>query len=180
MPTPVGHTLAAAILYQSKNNKSNSLIFLAALWFFALLPDIDFVFGFFHGNPNLYHHRFTHSFFFVILCGISGGWVYGLWRKQNVFAAAFAFSLAGISHIVLDVLAVDQRAPYGCPVAWPFSNAYFISPLLVFSDVSRSSDNQSFFKSLWNWHNAQTVAIEVMVLGAGLFIVWILSRRNHG
>ena len=49
MPTPVGHILAGAVIYKSQ--KESGFLLLSLLLFFALLPDIDFLFGFVAGDP---------------------------------------------------------------------------------------------------------------------------------
>lgn len=179
MPTPIGHALAGAIIYKSlPTTQKTTAALLIAVLFFALLPDVDFLFGFPVGDPNRCHHYFTHSLFFVLVAGVAGGIIYAKLRGGRSLIYSAIFASAGISHVILDLLAVDKRAPFGCPVFWPFSNKYFISPVLLFSDVSRVSDSRLFLQSLFNRHNLATVGVELLVLTPILiYILW--RKRNH-
>ena len=178
MPTPVGHVFGALVLSTSQKKRLDTLSIVLVL-FFALLPDIDFLFGFPIGNPNRYHHLFTHSFTFVVAAGMLGGYIYGKLGQKSVLYSSALFVSAGITHVILDTLALDQRAPYGCCLFWPFSNQFIISPVVIFSDVSRASDSQTFFSSLINIHNLKTVLLEVVILAPlwGVLEWWKRKRR---
>jgi membrane-bound metal-dependent hydrolase YbcI (DUF457 family) len=180
MPTPIGHALAGALIYQGTAVKTNRpLLIIFLLLFFALLPDIDFLFGFPVGDPNRYHHLFTHSLIFVTIAGLVGGWAFSHFLQKSILYSSAIFIAAGISHLLLDCLALDQRPPFGCPLLWPFSNHFFISPMVLFSDVSRISDSKQFFVSLLNLHNLQTIAIETGVLAPLWAIVWFFKRKKR-
>lgn len=174
MPTPVGHLLAGAIVHKSQ--KTKGVLFLLFVLFFALLPDFDFVFGLAVGDANRYHHLFTHSFFFVVVAGVVGGALYAKWARASFAKSSAIFVSAGISHVILDILALDQREPLGCPIWWPFSYDFVISPVLIFSDVSRASDSNVFFQSLFNLHNLKTVLIEIAVLAPLLLVVFLVQK----
>jgi len=174
MPTPIGHTLAGAILFAAQKNRR--VVFFILLVFFALLPDVDFLFGFIIGDANRYHHFFTHSFIFVILAGLAGGVIYATWKKDSILKSSAIFISAGISHVILDILALDKREPFGCPIWWPFSNEFVISPVLVFSDVSRVSESKYFIQSLFNEHNMRTILIEFAVLAPLLIVVFGIRK----
>jgi len=182
MPTPVGHVLSGALLYSAlsmRRTLPKRLFLFTLLW--AVLPDIDFLFGFWVGNPNRYHHQFTHSLVFVIILGFVGAALLTKNNRTQFWLYFVCLSAAGVLHLTLDLLAVDTRAPYGAPIFWPFSGHYFISPIRIFSDVHRASDSGAFFKSLFNWHNARTVGIEMLILGP--LTVWsywfMLERRKE-
>ena len=123
MPTPVGHLLAGAIIYRS--HREFNIRFFLGVMFFALLPDIDLLFGVFVGDPNRYHHQFTHSFAFVIASGGIGGFIYARGLKKKTLISSAFFISAGTSHVILDVLAVDKREPFGCPLWWPLSRKVY-------------------------------------------------------
>lgn len=153
-------------------------MFFLLLIFFALLPDVDFLFGFVVGDANRYHHLFTHSFTFVIVAGISGGGRYAKLKKDSWLKSSAYFISAGISHVILDILALDQREPFGCPLWSPFSNAFVISPVTIFSDVSRVSDSKYFIQSLFNSHNLKTVLIEMVILIPLLILIIFWNRMR--
>ena len=91
MPTPVGHVFGALILSTSQKQRLDTLSIVLVL-FFALLPDIDFLFGFAVGDPNRYHHLFTHSFTFVVAAGMLGGYIWQTATKEcALFVRAFCF-----------------------------------------------------------------------------------------
>jgi membrane-bound metal-dependent hydrolase YbcI (DUF457 family) len=177
VPTPIGHTLAGVILFSSQ--KKRGVLFFLLVTFFAMLPDIDFLFGFVVGDANRYHHLFTHSFTFVILTGLIGGWLYAKWQKESWLKLSAIFISAGISHVILDILALDKREPLGCPLWWPFSNAFVISPMTIFADVSRVSDSKYFIQSLFNVHNLKTVLIEVAILTPLLLVAIFWTKKNQ-
>ncbi len=179
MPTPVGHALAGALVLNTTKQKFDRLT-IGLVLLFALLPDIDFLFGFVTGDANRYHHLFTHSFVFVIVVGLLGGLFYSKLRQKKGLLYYAIFITAGISHVILDILALDLRAPFGCPLFWPISNQFFISPVVIFSDVSRVSDSRLFFQSLLNVHNLKTVLLEVVILAPiwGALVWWKRKRRG--
>lgn len=171
MPTPVGHMLSGTLVVAARRrkgsflNKETMLIMLC-----VLLPDIDFVFGFMSGNPNQYHHQFTHSFSFALMAGAVIAFLSTLsFRKFARLTALYGFAVS--LHILLDLLAVDKCAPYGAQIFWPFSDAYVIAPVQIFSDVTRSSQSGTFIKSLSSLHNARTVLIELLVLVPVLVLI---------
>ena len=145
----------------------------------AELPDIDFLFGFLTNEPNKYHHGFTHSFMFVIVIGLLVA-VVTSWRNRSQFGRhALLFTGAGISHIVLDSLAKDTTPPYGAPIFWPFTDKFYISPVIVFSDMHRASDSARFFPSMFTLHNLMTVTREVLILLPLIVLIYVLNKRRR-
>ena len=178
MPTPVGHLLSAGlVLAAAKTRLTWQLV--AGVCFFAIFPDLDFVFGFLTGDPNRFHHHFTHSFFFTACAGIAAAALVAKNNYTHFKTCAVLFVMTAHLHLVTDLLALDTSAPYGAPVLWPFSQSYYISPVVVFSDVHRSSESHSFIPSLFSMHNLMTVIREVVILMPPLIIlVW--WRRKKG
>ena len=58
-------------------------------------------------------------------------------RVERVLRVALICAAAYGSHLLLDWLAIDMRAPYGLQVLWPFSDAWYISGLDVFPQTER-------------------------------------------
>lgn len=179
MPTPVGHLLSGVLVYFAivPARKVIWPLLLCTL-FVASLPDIDFLFGYIVGNPNKYHHHFTHSISFAavlgLVCALLGTRVF----TPGFKALAALFITAALLHIVLDLLAVDTSFPRGAPIFWPFSDRYFIFPFHLFSDVERVSDSKVFFKSMLTIHNLRTVGIEIAILTPLTILTVVLSRRS--
>ena len=73
----------------------------------ANLPDIDLLFGAVKGNPNLYHHQWTHSVFFCMAAALV--LMMAMKRFSALDHGRLALLLAGIllSHLLLDWLTKD-------------------------------------------------------------------------
>ncbi|HHS14095.1 MAG TPA: metal-dependent hydrolase [bacterium] len=180
MSTPVGHMLAAGTVYQGTGPHSlNPVWMLAWIGVMANLPDGDLLFGFFSGNPNLYHHQWTHSLFFGLVMGVSAGLIFYLIRSDSSLRMGLLTGGAIISHIILDYFTCDSSPPYGLQIFWPFSKAYFISPVILFPDVHKASDSGRFLSSLFCLHNARTVAAEFLFLGPVFVAAWIIRRARQ-
>ena len=179
MPTPVGHLLsgisAYTILKPARPNRK--WIFFAAL-FMAVMPDFDFVFGFFVDNPNRYHHHFTHSIFFITVMSLFVAFILAQNSRAHLLADFVLLTVAGLSHLFLDMLAVDTSAPYGMPLFWPLSEKYVISPFSIFSDIQRASHSGRFLSSLFNLHNLVAVGKEVLILGS--ITLFCLYFKRYG
>lgn len=165
MPTPIGHSLAGLLLSRTKIFAPSRSTYksLAVAIILANLADADFVPGLLSGNPNRFHHGLTHSVGASFIVGFLFAGYFFYWQRR--FLAPFFFAASAYSsHIFLDFFTVDTSLPHGIPMFWPFSSEYFISPIAVFSDVSRSVSMGTFFQSLFVAHNGWTVLREIVIL----------------
>ncbi len=177
MASPVGHALGGVLVYAlDRKRKFNIPVFLVAI-LLAGLPDIDFLFGYVIGQPNKYHHGFTHSFVFVIIAGLIAALIMGRKSKKQFWSLSGLFVGSGVSHIILDSIAKDTSPPFGSPVFWPFTDRYFIFPVEVLSDIHRASDSTGFIKSLFSMHNMMSVGRELLILLPIILLVIILNKR---
>lgn len=180
MPTPIGHSLAGLLLNRTKIFVPSRSTYksLAVAMVLANLADADFVPGLLSGNPNRFHHGFTHSIGASFIVGfLFAG--YFFWCQRQFLAPFFFAASAYSSHIFLDFFTVDTSLPHGIPMFWPVSSEYFISPIAVFSDVRRSFSMGTFFQSLFVTHNSWTVLREIVILGPLLLIVQIRSYLKN-
>ena len=170
MPTPIGHTLAGLAVAGAFSTTSRRLpaSHIAVLAFCATAPDLDLVLRFLDG---VNHHRgASHSLAAAALAGMIGFLV----RRLGVdLPSAWAISAAWASHVVLDYLGLDTSPPMGEMALWPFSDAFFASPVAVFYDVPRS------FAGWAIRHNATAVAIEVAVLSPVAWLCWGRPRLRR-
>lgn len=179
MPTPVGHVLGGIMcLFFNKEFVLKNWPVLCLVVFYALLPDIDFLFGLVEGLPNKYHHQSTHSFVFIVLAGLLGGFIVNKLKIMQFTKSFVLFTVSGASHLLLDVLALDTKAPFGAPLFWPFSNKFFISPVTIFSDVHRSSSSHTFWASLLSSHNFETVLIEIAILLPIVILLFFVGKNK--
>lgn len=183
MPSPIAHSLAGIALGETKQTSlTRSQIISFYLWsiFFANSPDLDFIPGFFAGNPNLYHHGITHSLGSGIFVAFAFGWIFSKYLGSYKKGVLLLFLLY-LSHLVLDYLTVDTRLPIGEPLFWPVSHRYLISPVLIFSDVQKTSNSGTFLHSLFVRHNFLGMIREFLILFP--FVVapplWRWWQKNH-
>lgn len=177
MPTPIGHTLAGAAIFElSRPGKRNWPRFALCVTL-ANLADIDMMLGFGVGLPNLFHRGLTHSLLITLAIG-GVGIMYGLaCRKKSFLFWGTLFLAAYGSHLLLDWLALDTGPPIGIPLFWPFSEVDFISPVLFFSDVYKGMTNATFFQELFCRHNLVTIAGELIIMGP-VYVVALIWNRN--
>jgi inner membrane protein len=168
MPTPIGHALAGlAVAKMSGGAHRMSNTHLAVLVFCAAAPDLDLVLRLVDG---VNHHRgASHSFTAAALVGIAG---YILRRLGAPLPSGWLMGAAWSSHVVLDYLGLDTSPPVGEMALWPFSSAFYASPISLFYDVPR------VFTAAAMRHNALAVAIEVVMLAPIVAICW--RRRPSG
>ena len=123
------------------------------LVFCAMAPDLDLVLRLFDG---VNHHRgASHSFGAAVAVGLLA---MSLARLGFSMPSAATMSAAWASHVVLDYLGLDTSPPAGEMALWPFSQAFYISPVPIFLDVPRALTLAAVK------HNALAVLIEVVIL----------------
>jgi inner membrane protein len=164
--TPIGHGLAGYAVYLSGQTDELPR---ATLWLCLLMsiaPDLDFVPGILHGQPNLYHQGISHSLgaglvvSFAAAVLVSGG---SFWRQWILFGCAY------LSHLVLDFLGPDGRSPYGQPLFWPINGEYYSAPaslqLLwgVHHAKATSAATTEWLSGILQPRNLAAICIEVLV-----------------
>lgn len=185
MPSPVGHVVAGlAVVWAADALGARrgaraawappvptarpvpAAVPAAACVLLALAPDADILFG--------AHRAVTHSLGAVFIVGALAA--LAAWRlRLPVRASALVCSAVWASHIVLDWLGHDSRAPIGIMALWPLSDAYFSSGFDVFADVSRRYWNLDEFV----FRNARSVAREVALLAPLAAVAGVLRRRRR-
>lgn len=161
MPTPVGHALAGIAVAGAFRDASRRMpvSHLAILAVCAAAPDLDLVLRLIDG---VNHHRGpSHSFAAAALVAV--GTMF-LRRLGLNLPAPASMGAAWASHVVLDYLGLDTSPPVGEMALWPFSDAFYASPVSLFYDIPRS------FSAGAIRHNLIAVAMEVGMLGP---IVWL-------
>jgi membrane-bound metal-dependent hydrolase YbcI (DUF457 family) len=171
MPTPVAHSLAGlaiSVAVRGPKPLDRNLVLLAIAS--SCLADFDFAISFITGVN--YHHYFTHSLGFTVLFAAAA---YACARIAGRARPAFDAAVLGVSylsHILLDMLSEDTAAPYGLELLWPFSDRFFISPVLLFDDIWRGT-----LAKLLSLHNWMAVAREVVLVGTPVALVLLWSSR---
>ena len=167
MPTPIGHALAglavAGVGSQTRLPGRDA----ALLALCACAPDLDLILRQFDG---VNHHRgATHSFAAAALAGL---FAFLLRRAGLGFPRPGLVAAAWASHVLLDYLGRDTTLPFGEMALWPFSKAFFISPVAVFLDIPRSFSAEAIR------HNLTAAALEIAILGPLAALCWRRGRRD--
>lgn len=175
MPSPVAHALAGAAVYAAlapRGVPARDWRPWAVAVFAGGAADLDFLPGLLVGAPSLYHHWATHSIaaalaFTLLVTPLAAPVLGSAGRRVAILGVAYG------SHLGLDYLTVDRTVPQGIPLLWPLSDAVFLSPVLLFTDIHHGSSWQAFV----NWHNAGAALTEALVVGLPVALFCALRLR---
>ncbi|NQT84971.1 metal-dependent hydrolase [bacterium] len=175
MPTPIGHSLAGAIIY-ALSTKGKDLLkswkWLAVCVLFAALADIDFVPALFGrlDIANHIHRHMTHTLLFaVIVSGGAFGVLKALRNPRSLRYSAVIF-LCLASHVFLDMVGKDFRPPIGVPFLWPFVRRSFKIPVDIFLNLHKDT-----YGEIFSLYNVGVLAREVIIFGSILLILAIVK-----
>jgi membrane-bound metal-dependent hydrolase YbcI (DUF457 family) len=172
VPSPLAHGLAGAAVYAAlapagRPRRAGWPWGLAALA--GMAADLDFVPGLLVLDPSRYHHWVTHSVLavavFVALAAPLAGALGPPGRRVAILGLAYG------SHLALDWLTVDRTVPRGIPLLWPLDDTFYISPVLLFTNLHHGASWDAFV----NWHNVGAVLTEAGLLG--LPVALFCARR---
>jgi membrane-bound metal-dependent hydrolase YbcI (DUF457 family) len=184
MPSPVAHLLAGvstawaadALASSRYRPASDSLAVSAALPAMAPLtmlcaalavaPDIDIL--------SSSHRTVTHSVGALCLVAATVA-LAARWRGWPVFATTLACAIAFGSHLLLDWLGHDSSLPAGLMALWPFSDAFYISGIDLFADVSRRYWRPEEFV----FGNALSISRELAILLPVAAVAWVARARGR-
>ena len=176
MPSPLGHSLAGAIVGFSATHfirrtrpglaVSNGLVL--ACIAVAVLPDIDLLYV-------EIHRTVTHSFTAAVMITIVAAAVTRQVTGRIDWAIAAACGAALLSHMLCDWLAHDRNPPEGIQALWPFSDRWFISDWEVF----RGTERRRLFSWATTRHNMITGARELLLLGPPAYLAWRMARGRR-
>ncbi len=172
MPSPIAHSIVSLTLADKKPVEISGLRW-ATFWIvLGNFPDFDFIPGILIGDPSRYHHGPSHSILFVFCLSIVAYLLYPFFFKKHQAVLWTIFAVA-FSHLFLDTLTVDTGAPYGLPLLWPFSHAYYRFPFSLFLNIHRGMS----LHVLLTWHNLLAVTLEPLLTLPFLLMVWY---RRYG
>ena len=146
MPSPIGHALggiASGALVSRRIGWGSLACFAAA----GAMADLDFLLPLQHRGPS--HSVGAAALAFCLTLVTT--------RQPRL---ALAVGTATASHTLLDWLGEDTWSPRGLMALWPFSDAFYISGLDVFSSVNRRYWTDGFWSA-----NAVAVLREILLLG---------------
>ena len=112
------------------------------------------------------HQGPTHSLAAAVLAGAVVTAMAGAFRAPGAGRLGLAALLAWLSHLGLDWLSADTSLPIGLQVLWPFSEAWYKTPVPLFLDTWRSFEPRAIA------HNAVAGAWELALLAPLLVTCW--------
>lgn len=188
MPSPVGHSLGAYIasggVFPNVSTRAGDtrhlLIGFALLIFAGNAPDLDFFWGAWMRDMNVFHHGPSHSIAAVFIFATLA------WLLLRVFmhprGLAITAGLAYLSHLILDLFTADRTLPYGMQLFWPFDDRYVLASKAYFLNIEHGDMGSTVLDALpaiFSAHNLAAIGFEVLVLGPFALILF-LRRRSNG
>jgi inner membrane protein len=171
--SPLGHALTGLVLHAASARDECELRSRARALGFAFLAaaaDLDLLARFVDGRSH--HHEITHSLGFAAAVGAAVG-LWARWRSWPRAARTGCLAaLAWALHGTVDFVSRDTSPPFGPMLLWPFSNQYWISPVIIFLDTARTLT--------WAAARKDTLAMlwELVLLGPVLLAIWHIQRRR--
>ena len=182
MPSPIGHVLAGVAAAWTVDLLPGNHVWNAApttargLWARAgggltalcaglgAAPDLDLLVG--------GHRTATHSLTAVALVGVVSA-VAAAASARPALRMAFICAAAYGSHLVLDLVAVDQVIPQGIQLLWPFSHRWFITGWNIFPATERKNLLSAFAIA----RNARAGTQEIAIMTPILMALWFARKR---
>ncbi len=172
MPSPIGHALGGLIVHEAGADRRDlqdwprSALVAAA----ACAPDLDVLLRFAASGQQ--HRAEFHSLGVAIAAGILVASITRALRWPRPLALGVLVALGWASHVLLDLLGSDTRPPLGLMALWPWSDAYFKAPLVLFLDIGRTLRLSTV------WQNAVAAAWEGLLLLPILLAAIRFRRRK--
>lgn len=168
MPSPIAHIAAGYAVYElvaSRNPEYRTKRIgpvprlLAITTGLSLLPDLDFIPGFFTERFDQFHNGASHSLVFGLgvallvasLVRLNKGSKFGFW----FFLTFVCYNL----HVVMDYFTFGR----GVMLLWPFSGERFLPPIMLFYGLHRS-DGLVSIRHLWTAVTELLFAMFVIIL----------------
>jgi len=151
--------------------------------FLANAPDLDFIPGALMGTPNLYHHGISHSIGVGFLFALTAGILIHLKTGKRLWPEFLFIYALYASHLILDLISLDGRPPFGIPILWPFSDHYFMIPILppVKHSVLDHATMGQFLADVFSTHNLYVIGLEMLLtVPFTLLLLWHSRRPFRG
>jgi len=166
------HTAAGYLAYEAvRPAGAHRPLWLAAAVGLANAADLDFVPGILLGRPGMFHRGVTHTVAAVAVVGVVVALGARLARRPPARWDRVALWASAVyaSHLLLDYFTIDARPPYGGRFLWPFSDAYYLSPVTLLPEIVVDPRGRgAFFASLVAPH---TLPVWVEEIGLLLLVV---------
>lgn len=171
MALPIAHATAGYLVHRAgrgllAEDRSSFAGWRRALVFMIIgnLPDTDFLVGFVIGQPGLLHRGVSHTVLAAAAFAVAAA-AFVRWRWREPFGpAALLCGAAYLSHLVLDFFTIDTRPPAGGQFLWPFSSAYFMSPVTIFTEIHIDGTTRAgFLRTVLAWPSVAVLTREIVI-----------------
>ena len=181
MASPIGHTLIAVLAARKPAARATNRKWLFLACVATIAPDLDLLPGLFVGEINRYHHGISHSLGAAVMFGAVSALAAGRLHMSRVRLGIVAASLYA-SHLVLDLLTVDTRPPFGQPLFWPLTGQYFAmrSPFLMGIRHNAEGGLAAFVRDVFSLHNMNAAFREVLLVAPVVLLLWWIGTRLAG
>ena len=174
MPLPLLHAVAGYAVYQgAKKNEVPDWRLAASCIALANAADLDFIPGILVGNPDLFHHSFTHSFTAAAAAGLGIAAFARIWENRGFWKNFLISFLAYSTHIVLDFL---DHSPM--PLFWPLTPGRLMTGVAAFQSkkVHLGGFDNFFCDRFLNTHCLKRFTAEVVLISVAGFAFLIYSE----
>jgi membrane-bound metal-dependent hydrolase YbcI (DUF457 family) len=179
MPSPIGHLLAGVAAAWAVDLIPGDRVFRAApagaSWWeragggltaacaaLAAAPDLDLVAGI--------HRMATHSVTAALLVAVAAGLI-ARGRGRPALRVGLMCGAAYATHLLLDLVAVDQTPPKGIELLWPFSHRWVITNWQVFLPTER----RNLLSAYAVLRNVRAGVRELAIMTPVLIALWLVS-----
>lgn len=167
MPSPIGHALGSLavgwLTVRPSAERRALLLQMSCLVTLGVAPDLDLLWG--------RHSRETHSLGAAVAVAALAAWArwpLGPATRRGIFLTAF---MAWFVHAVMDAHSIDDAAPVGVMLLWPFSATFVHANWAFFDPISRHFDHAG----VWA-HNLRAAAHEAVRVAPVTGLIWWRRR----
>src|SRR5919199_1061223 len=168
MSSFIGHSLAAISTYSVEKQPAslNKIYWLGWLIIIASAPDIDHIIRALHLTFQHQDIRITHSILLSLVLPIGTIVVLTLLgcKGRSIIIRSQQVILAGLSHLVLDLLTGVNKIP----LLWPLSNEIFKLPFGILPSAGGVN--------LFNYFLYRNLLIEIGVLAPLVYMAFLISH----
>jgi inner membrane protein len=180
LATPIGHSILGICILRiaGKNPSANVWLWYGFAIFAANAPDFDFLPGLIVGDINLFHQGPSHSIVAALIFGLLSMLLSPLFKVSKLTMMTVG-SLSYASHLLLDYFVLDRRPPFGIPLAWPFTDQHWASPVSLFYGIKHGNPGDgmgAFLEHVFSFHNLAAVGKEFVYTMPFLVIAWFIKR----
>lgn len=170
MSSFIGHSLAAISTYSVEKQPLSpyKIYWLGWLIIIASAPDIDHIIRTLHLRSQHQDIRITHSILLSLVLPIGTILVLTLlgYKGRSLIIRSQQVILAGLSHLVLDLLTGVNKLP----LLWPFSNEIFKLPFGILPSAGGVN--------LFNYFLYRNLLIEIGVLAPLVYLAFLISHNK--